>query len=633
MAPDKPGFLEELKRRHVWRVAVAYAVAAWVLVQIATQVFPFFNIPNVDVRLVIVLLAIGFPVAVVLAWIYEVTPEGIRRTAPSDALEARSQQVHRDIGRKLNAIIVAVLVLAVALMGWRLLVVGNGEARSGSGPDVAAATPVRPAAAAPASTTTSKAPTLRATSFNPPADTLVVLPFANLSGDKSQQYFSDGITEELTNALGQNTGLRVIAWDTASHYRDTAQPATAIGEALNVANVLTGKILREGNEIRVIVELVNARTGFQVWSDQYDDALANVFQVQDKISAAIADALKVKFASLGPAPTVNPQAHDLVLQANALMDKAHSAGPFEQARKLFEQAIALDPGYADAHAGLGATWFDLTQYSTLPLKDAFSKDREELHKALALDPHNTRALLGLAIADQSEGKLAAARAGYERVLAIDPSYANAHLNYALVLPLQQEQAQTLEAAQLDPDNATAQNNLATTELDLGEYTQALGAAQALMRLDPHSADSAMGLALVNSLLHRGTDAVKAFDLAQPNTELAKALVAAGRLTYQSRLDPKLHVQALDAVEALRRRPDLDPSSTGDLLQLELALGQDATALEQLSKFCADFRVACNDLSVYPEWRPLRGQPTFDTLVRQYDTVSKSTAPASAATTP
>ncbi|HEX6613179.1 MAG TPA: tetratricopeptide repeat protein [Rhodanobacteraceae bacterium] len=602
----KHGILAELSRRHVWRAAVLYAGAAWALSQGIAQLGPLFNAPNWAMRGFVIACLIGFPFWVAFAWFYAWTPEGLKREEEVE----RTPSLTRTTGRKLDFAIIGVLLIAVALLASGYFVHHDS-------------TTAATAAAAP---------------FNPPADTLVVLPFANESGDPKQQYFSDGITEELTNALGQNTALRVIAWDTASKYRDSKQHATDVGKALNVANVLTGKILREGNAVRVIVELVNARTGYQVWSDHYDDSLANVFQVQDQISAAIAGALKVKFTNLGAAPTVNPQAHDLVLKANALIEKAQTAAPVEQARKLYEQAISLAPDYADAHAGLARAWLVLTQVSTLPLKDGLPKMRAEANKALALDPRNARALVVLAVADQAEGKIAEARVGFERALALDPSNAIAHLDYGMVLPLKQEQAQEQEAVQLDPDNATAQNNLAVVELDLGEYAQALVAWQAVMRLDPHSADSAIWLALANSLLHRDADAVKAFDLAQPQTELAKALVAAGRLTYQSLLDPKLHPQALAAVGALRRRTDLNPLSMLGMIQLELALGQNDTALEQLPKLCASVAVGCNDLSVYPVYLPLHGQPAFEALVKQYDTVSKpapaaDASPVSAATSP
>ncbi|TAN07837.1 MAG: hypothetical protein EPN38_04555 [Rhodanobacteraceae bacterium] len=266
----------------------------------------------------------------------------------------------------------------------------------------------------------------------------------------------------------------------------------------------------------------------------------------------------------------------------------------------------------------------------MSLKEALPKVRVEANKALALDPRNVAALLALGNADGAEGKRAEAKAGYERALALDPSNAIAHLDYAITLPLQQAQAQNLEAVRLDPDNATAQSNLVVTEADLGEYAPALIPAQALMRLDPTSADSAMGLAQTYALLHRDADAVKAFDRAQPKTELAKVLIAAGRLTYQSVLDPKLHAQALAAVEALRQRTDLDPTSMRDVIQLELALGQNTSVLEQLPKYCASIRVACGDLSVNPQWIPLRGDPRFQALVKQYDTVSKPAPAASAA---
>jgi TolB-like protein len=598
----KRGLLAELSRRHVWRAAALYAGAAWALSQGIAQLGPLFDAPNWAMRGFVIACIIGFPFWVAFAWFYAWTPEGFRREEEVE----RSPALSRATSRKLDLGIIGVLIVAVVLLA--------------SGYFVHRGVP----AVAPGAETMAKP-------FNPPADTLVVLPFANESGDPKQQYFSDGITEELTNALGQNAALTVIAWDTASHYRNSNEGPDEIGKALNVAALVHGSIEREGSMIRVLAELVDTRTGKQLWSDHYDDSAANVFQVQDKISAAIADALKVKFASLAPAPTVNPKAHDLVLKARALMETARTAAPIEQARALLEQAIALDPGYADAHAGLARIWFDLTQFSTLPLKDALPKVREETNKALALDPRNVEALVALAIADMSEGKRAEAKAYYERALAIDPSNVNAHLDYALVLPLRQALAQTLEAVQLDPDSATAQNNLVAEETDLGEYAQSLAPMQALMRLDPTSADSALGLAQTYSLLHRDADAVKAFDLAQPKTELAKALIAAGRLTYQSLLDPKLHAQALTAVDALRQRADLDPTSMGDVFQLELALGQNGIVLQQLPKWCASYRVACNDLSLNPQWLPLRGDPRFQALVKQYDTASQP--PASAASAP
>ena len=645
MAPDKPGFFEELKRRHVWRIAVGYAVAAWLLVQIATQVFPFFNIPNWSVRLIVVVLAIGFPVAVVLAWVYEITPEGVRRTEPADSPAARPDYASRQIGRKLNAVIIAVLVLAVALLGWRLMVVRHAGSTSRTlastgSPDAAqrlrlqglqtrTAEPARRVSDRDVANQSGLSATTPAT-FNPPADTIVVLPFANLGGDPKQQYFSDGITEELTNALGQNTGLKVIAWDTASKYRDSKQSATDIAKTLDVANALTGKILRQGDEIRVIVELVNARTGYQAWSRHYDDSLSNIFQVQDKITASIADALKVKFAAAHAVQKVNPEAHDLVLQARALIEKARTAAPFEQARVLLEQAITLAPGYADAHALLARTLNDVLQFSTLSLKDTLPKVREEANKALQLDPHNVDAVLALASAAISEGRNAEARKGFQHAIELDPSNAVAHMDYGILLPPKQAMTETLEAVRLDPDSATAQNNLATNYLNIGEYAQALAPSLALARMTPHSASVAFGLAQNYALLHRDQDAVKAFDLAQPDTPLGKQLVAAGKLAYQSVLDPKLQAEALAAANALRKRSDLDPDSLYNLFAVYLVLDMKDTALDLLDRSCVPAPYSCSDFAVNPTYIPLRGDPRFEALEKKYAAPSPSAASGAAA---
>ncbi|HET6906602.1 MAG TPA: hypothetical protein VFH52_06625, partial [Rhodanobacteraceae bacterium] len=252
-------------------MAIAYAVAGWLLIQVATQVFPFFNIPNWSVRLTVLLIVIGFPIAVVLAWAFEITPEGVRRTVPAHSPDARVAHETHAVARKLNTIIITVLILAVALLGWRLLMLR--QAKTAPQPQTLAATQAQSAnqTTVPASSA--------AVAFNPPVGTLAVLPFTNLNGDPKQQYFNDGITEELTNALGQNTALTVIAWNTASRYRNSSKSPGAIGAALNVATLLYGSIERENGMVRVIAELVDTRTGKQLWSDHYDDSLANIFQV------------------------------------------------------------------------------------------------------------------------------------------------------------------------------------------------------------------------------------------------------------------------------------------------------------------------------------------------------------------
>ncbi|MEO6925988.1 MAG: hypothetical protein ABI129_04900 [Rhodanobacter sp.] len=615
--------MEELKRRHVWRVAVAYAIVAWLLVQIATQVFPIFHMPDWTAQLVVLLVVLGFPVAVTFAWVYEITPDGVRRTEPAGSTEARPEHENRQIGRKLNTVIIAVLVAAVALMGWRLLAVPHGEAASGGKVIEATATPV-------ASAMRKSAVAVQTAAFNPPADTLVVLPFKNLSGDPKQQYFSDGITEELTGALGQNPALRVIAWDTASKYRDTSESAPAIGAALNVANVLHGSIQREGEEVRISVELVNAVTGYELWSQHYDDSFANIFQVQDKVSQAIAQALQVKFAQadLPAGGTRNTQAHELVLKGRALRDK-FDATSSTAARRDFEQAIQLDPNYAEAHAWLAHALIVLTQRSDLPLAATLPTVRAEAEKALALDPRNADAWVALGIVDMSTDPpdLAKAREAYRKALALDPSNATAHLDYALALPLKQQLAQAQEATLLDPANATAWNNLASTAQDLRDWPQMIQASDAMLRLDPATVGSAFYLAFAYQQLHQNDKIESAFAAVKPATAIDRQQVAAGQLTYRALADPTLRPQALAALKDLSRHESrLDVA--GNLMQMYLALGETAPALHLLDGLCAAIPVGCSDLAISPLYLALRTDPRFQKLSKKYTTVTL-TAPASA----
>jgi TolB-like protein/cytochrome c-type biogenesis protein CcmH/NrfG len=587
-------FLAELKRRNVLRAAALYAAAVWALAQGLAQLLPLFGSYDWIARWFVIAGVIGFPFWLAFAWLYEFTPQGLKReseVAPGDSIA-------HSTGRKLDFWIIGIMAVAIVLL------LANTFA---SHTDVGSRQS--------ATNTTSPAP-----AFHPPTDTLMVLPFTNLGGDASQQYFSDGITEELTNALGQNPGLRVIAWDTASKYRDGTQAATAIGKALNVANLLHGSIRRQGDAVRVTAELVDTTTGYQLWSHHYDDSLKNIFAVQDRISQAIADALKIKFAGARVSRTIDSEAHDLVLKARALMQTSGIAGPaYEQARKNFERAIALDPDYADAHAGLARTWFELSQFSNMPLQDLLPHVRTEASKALALDPRNVGALVQLANADAVEGRNVEALANYKRALEIDPSNAVAHLDYAIMLPLKQGLAETLEAVRLDPENAIAQTNLASYYMDLGDFQRALAPVKVTMRLAPHAPSAVFNLAQIYALLQRDEDAAKAFDLAQPTTPFDRQLIAAGRLAYQSALDPKLRPQALAALKPLRERNDLDSYTRANLVELYLELGEQSAAMELLPGICRDAPVTCSDIQVNPSYKALHDEPGFTKLVQQYDT--------------
>ncbi len=579
------GFFAELKRRNVPRAAVLYAGGVWALAQGIAQLGPTFGMPDWGTRWFVIACVIGFPFWIAVAWFYEFTSHGLKRdsSVPEDAPSRHSAK------RKLDFAIIGVLVVAVVLLASGYFI------------------------RRPAGTTGP---------FNPPRDSLVVLPFKNLSGDSKQQYFSDGITEELTGALGQNPGLRVIAWDTASTFRGSKQTATEIGRRLNVANLLHGSILRAGDEVRITAELVNTATGYQLWSAHYDGSFKDIFKVQDEVSEAISGALKIKFAQsdLPSAGTVDPRAHELVLKGREL-SKSQNATSLASARKYFEQAIAIDPGYAEAHALLSLTLLRLTEFSSLPLKTTLPKARAEAQKALALDPRDADGWVALGFAEgNSPQGTDKARSAYRKALALDPSNAAAHIGYGNLLPLKPGMEEYRAAAQLDPQDQTAWNNLAAQAQDLGKWQQQIEAANALLKLDPKDVDGASLLAFAYQQLHQYDRMVAAFERVTPITSVQKQQVAAGKLTYQAVRDPKLKPQALAALEMLASLQS-NQSVAGNLLQFYLALGETRPALQLLDTLCPANPIGCSDLGVNPQYHALHGNPGFEALVKTYNTVT------------
>lgn len=589
VASKRPGFLAELKRRNVLRSATLYIGVVWAVAQGISQLTFALGLPDWAARAFLIACAVGFPFWVAFGWFYEFTPEGFKR----DEEIAPDAPVRRSSARKLDFAIIGVLIVIVAMLGSGYFL-RSVPLMDRANPDT----------------------------FTPPPDSIVVLPFTNLGDDPSQKYFSNGITEELTDALGQHTGLTVIAWNTASRYAGSKLSPRQIGQALNVAHVLAGSIQRAQNNVRVSVELVSTQNGQQLWSDHYDDSLQNIFAVQDKISAAISDALNVKFARMRAAPTLNPQAHELYLRGLAGLESA-TAAEAQAAQKYFQQALALDPHYADAWAGLAASYLSLAQWSTLPLAEAVPKMRAAAKQALALDPHNVDALVELANADNADpdaDRNTQAKSEYEQALRLDPNNARAHLDYGTVLPLEQDLAQTREAARLDPDNATAQNNLATLYQDLGNWPGMVEAAKALNRLSPKGTDAAFYLAFAYDAMGRNADAAKAFDLVHPTSKTDQQLVDAGRLAYQALLRPSLRPTALSALAALRRA-NLGPFAQGNVLLLYLALDDKEVAMQMLPGICSAAPVGCNDLAINPMYRPLHGNPRFESLAKKYSTLS------------
>ena len=287
---EKPSFFAELKRRNVYKVAIAYAVVGWLLVQVATQVFPFLEIPNWAIRLIILLVATGFPIALVIAWAFELTPQGLKRT---EDVDPRAGHVSKN-----RAWIYVAVIGAAFSVG--LFFIGRHTAPRTSWMQRERASAVAGSA---------------------PQKSIAVLPLLNESGDPGDEYFSDGLSEELIAALGQIKNLKVIGRSSSFRFKDRKEEPKAIGEKLGVSTLLEGTVRKQGNKVRIVAELINAADGTELWSRIFDRELKDIFAVQAEIAQAVAASLELtllgaKDTDATSASTHSAEAHNAYLQGH-----------------------------------------------------------------------------------------------------------------------------------------------------------------------------------------------------------------------------------------------------------------------------------------------------------------------------
>ncbi len=382
--------LEELKRRNVFRVAVGYLVLAWVVLQIADLVAPALHLPEWTLSFVTFFGIIGFPFALFFAWAFELTPEGIKRSedvVPEDSITSQT-------AGNLNKITIGLLCVAVlTLLADRYF--GLSQMLSPGDPAAVAE------AEAEADETMPAAEVAEAATDDKPRS-IAVLPFVNMSDDKEQEYFSDGISEELLNALAQIRELRVAARTSSFAFKGQNQDITKIGEQLKVETVLEGSVRKSGKRVRITAQLINVEDGYHLWSNTYDRDLTDIFAVQDEISGAIVEALKVHLTDTitEQAETkVDVAAYNLYLQARHNV-RQRTRDSLELADRQYQQALEIDSGYAAAWAGRGLATLLLssTNYGDIPTQEAATRAQEYLDTAFAIDPalavgHAAQALL------------------------------------------------------------------------------------------------------------------------------------------------------------------------------------------------------------------------------------------------
>ncbi len=435
-------FFAELKRRNVYRAAVLYGMAAWLLVQIATQVFPFFDVPNWAVRFVIVALVIGFPIAMLLAWIFELTPEGLVRTDDVDPAGA----IGRSAGRILNFAIIGALLLIIAFLmfqrQWRNAAAGEIPRKS-----------------------------------------IAVLPFENFSADKQNAFFADGIQDDILTSLAKIGDLTVISRSSVMQFRDVAaRNLREIGKMLGVANVLEGSVRREANRVVVNVQLIDALHDRHVWANRYDRTLADSLGLQGELAGEIADALRVTLspeekARVETKPTGNADAYVFYLRANQIERNPDTLlEDYKTAEQLYRQAIALDPNFALAHARLASTCAAIFHFDE-PLESWKNKARAEAELALRLQPNLAEAHLALG----------------QYIYWIEGDYDRAVQEFD-------------QALRLSPNNADIGQLIAAIKRRQGHWQEALDAYERNQKIDPQNANVVRNLVFTNTALRRWPEA-------------------------------------------------------------------------------------------------------------------------------
>src|SRR5262245_33200933 len=349
-------FFAELKRRHVYRVGIAYGVVAWLLIQVATQVFPFFEIPNFVVRVVVAASVLGFPVALIIAWAFEMTPRGLRRAndiGPNEYIPHWST-------RKFAALIVSVAILAAGVPVVHLL----------------RKKPAFLSRVSAASALSEKS--------------IAILPLLNESGRPEDEYFSDGLSEELIAALAQLDGLKVIGRSSSFRFKGQKEDSKSIGEKLGVSTLLEGTVRKQGNRVRIVAELVNAADGSELWSETFDRELKDIFAVQAEIAKAVATSLELRLLgteddSAKNVATKNVEAHNAYLQGQFYFQRRDLEG-YLKAVSFFDQATRLDAGYALAYAERSQAWTWIGDLSGDKQKEAWSTAARDAERAVAIQP-------------------------------------------------------------------------------------------------------------------------------------------------------------------------------------------------------------------------------------------------------
>ena len=578
----------ELKRRRVFRALVAYGIASFAVLQIIEPVMHGLHWPETVLSYVVVALAAGFPVVITLAWIFDVKAGRIERTGPAAASTGLK-------GIRLALLLVGIGVLAAAPgLAWYFFfrsdtrIVARRDGQSAAAGE---------------------------------RKSIAVLPFVNMSSDKENEYFSDGITEELINALANIDGLRVASRTSAFAFKGKDVDIKQLGEKLNVGAVIEGSVRRDGDRLRITAQLINIADDYHVWSKTYERELKNVFEVEEELARSIAQALKAKLVQTEAAPLVKPTtsnlaAHDLYLKGRYLWNK-RTGEALTKAIGYFQQAIEQDPSYALAYVGLADTTALLPDYGSTSAAEASPKAKQAALKALELDGTLAEAHDVLGIISFRNFEWSAAENEYRRAIELKPEYPSGHHRYGVLLinlgRLEDARAELERARQLDPTSLIINGIVSLELVSAREYDRAIEQAKKTLELDPGFWLARMHLA--GAYMGQGRYAQAVAELEKPGLSTAIPPAYTGFLGYAYAMSGR-RVEArriLAELEARSKREYVPPTAPA---LVYTGLGDKDQAFAWLDRAYAEREMYLLHLRSMPLFDSLRSDPRFTRLLEQ-----------------
>jgi len=582
--------IAELKRRNVFRVGAAYAIMAWLLVEVASVVLPALHLPGWTLTFLIIVILAGFPLVLIFAWAFELTPDGIKREKDLDP----AQSIARHGGRKLDFIMIGALVLALGYVLWERQP-PQRESEALNAAEAAA------------------------------AKSIAVLPFVNMSDDPANEYFSDGISEELLNALAKVPELSVAARTSSFRFKGQDLGVGEIAEILNVAHVLEGSVRKAGNRVRITAQLIRADSGFHIWSATYDRTLDDIFAVQEEIARAIVDALKTKLGLRGGkllayAGTENVEAYNLYLRGRYLT-LGEGAEAVAAGIKSLEAALRLDPGFARAWANLAVAYGIYNEFNP-DMKDAFALADQAADEALALDAslalaHSVKAGLHL---NKLEWRLAGE--AFEHAVTLEPNEPTIRDWYSqylfIVGDFETALRQSEEALRLDPGSRFPWFQLGFLHYSMGDVEAGLKVFKQAIETDPVAAAYAYLFLAAHHQLTGDYDAMLSDHLTYLRfSGASEDIVDWARRRAAALKNPKLKTGVIDDITAAYQQGDVADAVIGlyaaDLGAYDLAAQIAKDLLPKHFQNSQDVFVPMMWLS-HPRFREFRKDAAFKRLL-------------------